>query len=541
MRGSLKMAGIILVFMLTQNSAAKSPILSGGAVFEQYSTKGLQRGGTLRTAILPVRGLDPHQETGDPTAWITNLTYNTLLRANQKGTGVEGDLARSWRQKDPLTWEIVLHKGVRFHNVPPVNGRELTSADVKYSLERLMGKHGKAGKFKHRFYFTGEVTAIETPDPYTVVIRTKRPYAPLLNYIASSWSTIVPREVVEKHGDLQRVAVGTGPFIMTEYVKGTRVRFRRNPDYFKKGLPYLDGVNVKITNNPSSALAGFLAGKYDIMGLYFFQLKTVMEKLPDTTITSLPGAHMWILRTPPVLPGKVPAKKPFDDVRVRRALGLAIDKPMLLKLAWGGFGEVQTGPLASPPWALPDTDQIGFNPERAKKLLAEAGYPNGFETTMMTWNAAYMVKPAQVVQQMLAKIGVKVKIETLEFAQYFNKSHRFKYDLALTLHAAASDPEGGLAPFFGREDKATVYHWPNKEVQDLIYEQASVLDKKKRIAMVHDIQRRLIKDAPMTYLYTQTRYRAIRPWLHVKLRFDNLQGLYAEEWWMGKPDAEAAH
>ena len=214
-----------------------------------------------------------------------------------------------------------------------------------------------------------------------------------------------------------------------------------------------------------------------------------------------------------------------------------------LKLAWGGFGETQVGPIPGSmgPWALPKSDQIQYNPEKAKKLLAEAGYPNGFTTELMTWNAPFMVKPAQVVQGMLAKVGVKANLKLLEFAQYFNKAYRFKYDMALHLMASAADPEALLSPYFGSPAKSTMYKWPNKEIQDLIDEQSKILDEKKRIAMVHDIQRKLLEDAPNVFLYTQTRYQASRPYVHMKNYSHSLQSLLAEEWWMDKPGASAAH
>ncbi len=355
------------------------------------------------------RSLDPHQETYGATTVITCNTNSTLLRTNPEMTGWELDLAESYKQIDDTTYEFKIHKGVRFHNVPPVNGRELTSADVKYSIERAMGMYGRKSDFKHSYYFD-KIKSIETPDKYTIVFKLSQPFAPFLKYIATPWAAITAKEIVDKYGDLKNVAIGTGPFILKEFVKGSHITLVKNPNYFKKGLPYLDGITFKIMPDPASVLSAFIAGRLDGIGLYYYQLDTVKKEAPDALITEYPGTHMWVLRVQPWIEGTKPLKKPLDDKRVRQAISMAIDKPRLLKLAWGGFGTVATGPV--PPVyddALPPADQVKYNPEQAKKLLAEAGYPNGFSLELITWNLEYMTKPAQVLKEMLKEVGIDLK------------------------------------------------------------------------------------------------------------------------------------
>jgi peptide/nickel transport system substrate-binding protein len=171
-------------------------------------------GGGLVVRSRAVRGLDPHFETWETTLQVVHQTYNALIKFNHDGTKILPDLAEGWEQTDELTYVFRLRRGVRFHDVPPVNGRELTSADVKYSIERQMTD--QPGKFQHAYFFLGKLASIDTPDRYKVVLKTQEPYAPLMNYLASPWTVIVAREVVEKYGDLQRHAIGTGPFIMKE-------------------------------------------------------------------------------------------------------------------------------------------------------------------------------------------------------------------------------------------------------------------------------------------------------------------------------------
>ena len=502
----------------------------------KYTDKNAVYGGTLRTMINHIRSMDPHMETAAQTTDFANLVYNGLLRLTQDMQGVELDLAESWRQIDDLTYEFKLHKGVRFHNMPPVNGRELTSADVKYSIERIAGEHGKKANFKHRYYFEGKLAAIETPDKYTIIFKTKKPFAPFIKYIAAAWSVIVPKEAVDAWGDLKRNGIGTGPFMLKEFVKGAHMNFVKHPKYFKKGLPYLDGIHIKLMRQPASIMAAFLAGELDIGALYHFQVETVKKEGGDARIYARPGAYTRILRTPPWVEGEIPLKPPFDDRRVRQAIAHAIDKTKILTLTWGGAGEVQVGPVPQcyKPWALGKEDQWEYNPEKAKKLLAEAGYPNGFSCELMTWNLPYMTGPAQVIQQMLKEVGINVTINALEFAQYFNKAYRYKYELAFHITTAAIDPEEWLVPYFGKLDKSTYYKWSNPQLWDMIEKQSTIMDKEKRIALIHDIQRIVMDEAMSQNIFTTTRYNPAKAYVHVKWYLHESQRRMHEFTWMEK-------
>jgi peptide/nickel transport system substrate-binding protein len=474
-------------------------------------------GGTYRTHFFPPpRSFDPHIETATETVAAINLTYSGLLRLAPRMDEIELDAAESWRQIDDLTYEFKLRKGIRFHDIPPVNGREMISADVKYSIERLTGMHGKKAHFKHSYYFAGKLDYIKTPDRYTIVIKTKRPYAPFIRYIASAFSKIVPKEAVDKFGDLKRKSIGTGPFTLKEYVKGSHMLFVKNPNYFIKGRPYLDAVHFRITPNVNTRMAAFLAGKMDGIGIYPFQIKTILEKQPDLIMTEWPNLFTWIVRTSPWAKGKIEPKVPFGDRRVRQAIAHAIDKKKVLQLSWFGAGQPQVGPIPRTfkPWGLSEADQWEYNPEKAKKLLAEAGYPNGFSCEMITWNAPYMTKPMQVVQQMLAEVGIKAKLNPMEFAQYLNKAYRYEYDLALHITIAGVDPSEWLVPYFGKLETSTYYKWSNPVLWDLIEKQEYIMDQAERLKAVQKIQRMIMNEAMSQSIYVQTRYFVAKPYVH---------------------------
>jgi peptide/nickel transport system substrate-binding protein len=191
-------------------------------------------------------------------------------------------------------------------------------------------------------------------------------------------------------------------------------------------------------------------------------------------------------------------------------------------------------PQCYKPWALSPEDQWPYNPEKARKLLAEAGYPNGFSCELMTWNLPYMTGPAQVIQQMLKEVGIKVNINALEFAQYFNKTYRYKYEMAFHITTAATDPEEWLVPYFGRLETSTYYKWSNHELWDMIERQDHIMDKEKRVSLIHDIQRMVMSEAMSQNLFTTTRYTAVKSYVHHKFYLHESQRRMYEFTWMEK-------
>lgn len=513
-----------------KNQPKKTEVKTSGEIKPQY-------GGVFRTVMAAdPRSLDPHMEVSVGTTLVTLNTYNNLLRFNPEMTGWELELAESLKQINPTTYQFRIHKGVRFHDIPPVNGRELTSADVKYSIERMAGLYGKKPDFKHRWYFENKIKAIETPDQYTLVIKTFEPYAAFLKHLSSPWCAIVPKEAVDHFGDLKNEAIGTGPFILREFVKGSHITLVKNPHYWKKGLPYLEGIHFKVMPDPSSVLTSFLAGRLDGTAAYHHQIETITRQAPDTRIEMLPGTHMWVLRVQPWIEGTKPLKPPFDNRKVRQALAMAIDKKKLLQLAWGGNGSMGIGVIPSVMEdSLKEADQMKYNPQKARQLLAEAGYPKGFKVELLTWTQEYMKIPAQIIKEMLKEVGIEVTMVFLEQAQYFNRTYRFDYDLSLHITTAGVDPEDWLVPYFGPLEESTVYKWSNPEIWKMIQEQSRITDIKKRKALIRLIQKKIMEDAPFVCLYTQTRFSVIKPYVHVLKRYKlDYQPLYGEHLWMEK-------
>ena len=491
-----------------------------------------KRGGTLVVRSGPIRGIDPHLETWGAALQVVHQTYNALLKFNHDGTKILPDLAETWEQKDDVTYVFRLRQGVKFHNVPPVNGRELTSEDVKYSIERQMTN--QPGKFQHAYFFLDKLASIQTPDKYTVVFKTKEPYAPFLNYIASPWTVIVAREVVEKHGDLQRHAIGTGPFIMQEYRREQEAVFVKNPHYFKKGLPYLDEVRLQYVIDPSAATAAFRGQQTDISLLEFADVASIKASNARVQVAEITTMFPIVLRTRPYDEQR-PLKPPFTEKKVRQAIQAAIKPEEFIEVVRSGWGITMTGPIPTyrKPWALPAAARPEFDLKKAKRLLTEAGYANGFETELIVGTPGDNVKSAQVAKDQLAKVGIQVNLKPMEMAQYYNKSYTYDYSMSVHTVLTGEEPEEAIRPYYGAT--ATYYRWGNKEIHRLIDEQAKILDQKRRVEMVHLIQRMLLDDAPNVFLYTPIAHYGVQPWVkNYTVPINAYDQRYEEIWLDGK-------
>jgi peptide/nickel transport system substrate-binding protein len=286
-----------------------------------------KRGGVFRIAEREAPSLDPHLSISFLTHSYVSMSYSQLVRfpngPEQKSPtdfSIVPDLAEKWTvSRDGRVYTFQLRRGVRFHNKPPVNAREVTADDVKYSLERFMAKSA----FRTRFE---PVTGVDVVDRYTVRVTLKEPYAPFLNHLANpSFCAILPREVEDRFKDFNtpEAVIGTGPFVLKSYDKGVRVVFERNPDYFMKGLPYLDGVVIDITPDAAARVAVLRSGKAELPHIWGWispeEAKAVQKTNPELTLTPylIIGLPYISFRTD---------QPPFNDVRVRRAVSLALDR-----------------------------------------------------------------------------------------------------------------------------------------------------------------------------------------------------------------------
>jgi peptide/nickel transport system substrate-binding protein len=472
-----------------------------------------KRGGVLRIADREAPNLDPHLAVSFLTQSWANMVYSQLVRfahgPEQKHTAdhaIVPDLAERWEYTTPTTLVFHLRKGVKFHNKPPVNGREVTADDVKYSLERFMAKSG----FRSRF---DAVQAIEAADRYTVRITLREPFAPFLNHLANpTYTAILPREAEEKFKDFNRpeAAIGTGPFVLRSYEKGVKVVFERNPDYFMPGLPYLDGVVIEITPDAAARLSLMRAGRVDLPHMWGYlapeEGRSIKKTNPEmvTTPTLVTAQGMIYMRTD---------QPPFNDVRVRRAISLAIDRKGWNDSLLFGEGCVVSGPLPCAmkewrlePTALPPAQARyldGYDPQEAKRLLAEAGHARGFTTPMFHWPgyAPPWRSYYDLAADNLAKIGITVEMKPEEYGKYITTTYLGKYEkMAMGPITPFTDVDDFLFGAFYPEQPNNRSHVADAELNKMLVAQRREMDPAKRREIVLAIQRYLADKAYYIYL-----------------------------------------
>jgi peptide/nickel transport system substrate-binding protein len=419
-----------------------------------------------------------------------------LVKVDRNGKLVPW-LAERWHTADNRNYTFFLKKGVHFHN-----GRELKAADVKFVFDRAANpetKHHQMARYQN-------IANIIVKDDYTVTLTLKDVDASFLLTMARQGSVIYPREAAET---LKSEPVGTGPFRLQEWVRGDRIVLVKNPDYHVKGLPKLERVTYRFIPDPNAALAALKAGDIDA-AMFGIGPEAIPDLQKDARFQVIIGET-----TNDVILAMNNSKKPYSDVRVRRAITHAIDKPEIVKAAMFGFGRV-LGSNVDPlnPYFVDMSKAMPYDPAKAKKLLAEAGYPNGFDAVLrVAPQYYYTVRTGEVIVSQLAKVGVKVKIEQIEWGQWLSRVWKeADYDLTIIGHAEPWDINNYANPKY-------YYRWDNAQFQELFKKSEVTVDDKARRELYVQMQKMLADEAPAVWLY-------IHPRLAVTKK--GLQGLWKD-------------
>jgi peptide/nickel transport system substrate-binding protein len=448
-------------------------------------------------------GLDPHLAFAFASSNFYEHTYTGLTRFNAK-MEIEGDLATSWQVVNPTTYVFKLRAGVKFHN-----GRELTAEDVKYSIDRVRDPAG--GSPVRDTY--GSVEAVEVVDKQTVRLRLSKPDSSLLSMMTGRASFVVPKEEIEKHGNLQKVAVGTGPFKLVEHVPGDFARFVRFDQYYEAGLPYLDGFTIKVIKDESSRLAALRRGTVDLTWIKAIEIEELARREKGFQWSETPEArHLYIW-----LNMKMP---PFNNVKLRQAFAASLNRQEIIDTVLMGRGKLTTAiPPATVPYVLSQVDTAALpfykqDYELVKKLLHEGGQPNGFEFSFKTSpHSPDYVPAAQVIQRQLAKAGITMKIESMEWGATL-KTFRSKTDFQAIAFARIwyPDPEGYVLDTLHSKGATNAAGYNNPEVDRLIDEQSRTTDMKRRIAIWQELQKIWAQEVPIIWPYAmRTRYNVWQP------------------------------
>jgi len=501
---------------LLRAGLAAGVTLSTWPLYHPPALWGAEAGQPKRGGILRVRGwdpvhFDPHQTISFKTHTTLSFVYSRLVRHKvgpeiRPGTfTVEPDLAERWDELDDTTYVFHLRKGVKWHNKPPLNGRELVADDVKFTYDRFLTEQGNANR-----YMLDLVDRVEVVDRHTVKFVLKEPYVWLVNALAYPWSTwIIAPEVVQQYGDLKKPesAIGTGPFILERYEPNVKTIFKRNPDYFRQGQPYVDGVEWMVLEDDSTGLAMYRTGQIDCGPAPWWSVRQQdVDELKKTRpnlvyqdfVSNVTGAIFTRTDMPP-----------FTDVRVRRAISYAIDRQALIESVWGRGEPTPAVARGLVEWSLP-IDQLGagakyyqYDPKEAKRLLAAAGFPNGLKTPL-TVSSGYgrdLLDDAQLIQRSLKDVGIETELKIQEYGAYVATTVQGKFEgLARGPFGIAWEPDSPLYRAYASDSSWNIGHVNDATVTAMLKEQRRTKDLEARKKLIFDIQRYVAEQ--QYYVYT---------------------------------------
>jgi len=464
-------------------------------------------GGTLRMVLredLP-QGFSVHETATNSVTWPSMPCYSNLVVYDQtkrfaRMDTIVPELAEKWSWQDNYrNLVFFLRRDVRWHD-----GRPFTSTDVKFTFDTVREAADAPAKLRinPRKEWYANVDAVEAPDPYTVVFRLKRPQPSLVAMLASGYSPVIPAHVpIAEH---RSRCIGTGPFKFKEWKRGQTVELVRNPDYFVKGRPYLDGVRYTVIVERGTRVAALQANQIDVAYpgettlSIAEQLKGAVPSMVFTETASNVSENL-LLNT---------KKPPFDNVKVRRALSFAIDRRAYTQTVHRGAAVIGAS-LAPKPWGvwglvdrdlnqLPGYGGAAEGRATAKKLLAEAGFGPGnpLKVEIVTRAIAIYLDFSGFVVSDLKQVGVEATLKQIETAQWHPMVTRREFHIGANLTGlGVDDPDANFYENYACGSSRNYGDYCNEEVTRLIDQQSQEIDQKKRLALVWQIQKKLEEDA----------------------------------------------
>lgn len=461
-----------------------------------------QPGGVLRAGMQtdPV-GLDPHTTSATSSRNMLENVYDTLVMFDSEGRVVPG-LAESWETSpDGLTWTFTLRDGVTFHNGDP-----LTAADVAFSINRIKDPEvasPNAGDFE----VVADVTA---PDETTVVFTLAEPYSPLLSKLANSLNVVVSQAVAQANGNLDEVVVGTGPFRFVEYLPQTRMVLEKYDAYWGtddegNALPYLDGITFTFYPDPTARTTALVTGNVDWIEYVPAADLPALQANPDLAVVGGLSANFRSLYLNPNAP-------PLDNVQVRQAIAYAINEQSVVDLALFGTGGVAATGTTVPAnsfYAVSESPYTGQDLERARELLAEAGFADGFDLELyVTSTYDFLRTPAEVIQADLAQVGIRVNIRAEDWSIYLPTVLEGNFTSTILGESGQSDPDDYLYTVFHTDAGGNFAKFSDAELDALLEEGRRVSGEAERKAIYDEAQARILELAPQVFLFHSAQYEA---------------------------------
>jgi peptide/nickel transport system substrate-binding protein len=436
---------------------------------------------------------------------FNNLVIYKQDVAQNSMNSIVPDLAESWAwSADQKTLTFKLRQGVKWHD-----GKPFTSADVKCTFDMLMGKSPQKFRKNPRKSWYDQVVDVTTNGDFEASFNLKRPQPALLALLASGYTPIYPCHV--SPAEMRVHPIGTGPFKFVEFKANESIKLTRNPDYWKKGLPHLDGIEFTIIPNRSTAILAFVAGKFDMTfptEVSIPLLKDVQSQDPKAVCVVEPdnvSTNIIVNSTAP----------PFDNLDIRRAMALAIDRKAFIKILFEGQADIGGTMLPAPAglWSMPK-DMLetipGYGPDveanraEARKLMEKAGYgPNKhLQVKVSTRNIPVYRDPAVILIDQLKSIYIDADLDVVETANWFSKVARKDYALGLNLTGnAVDDPDQSFYENYSCHSERNYTNYCNPAIEKLFDQESQETDFDKRKKLVWEIDKKLQDDVARPIIY----------------------------------------
>lgn len=358
-----------------------------------------------------VTSLDPHQGKETPAVEVTDQIFDTLTVVNAETGELEPQIAESWDQLSDTCYQFHIRQGVKFHD-----GSELTAEDVKFSLERAIASPAVS-------YVADFIDTVEVVDDHTVNVNLDSPYAPALRNLSVPFTAIVPKALVEAdEEDFILHPVGSGPYRFVEWNQGDSIKLEAFEDYYG-GAPATKNLIMKVIPEAAQRTIALETGEVDLAYDILPNDISKIEENEDLKILGAPSLSCYYISFNM-------NKKPFDDPLVREAISIAIDRQLIIDTIACGAGQAADAIIAPLVFGYSSPGTYEYDPERAKELLAQAGYPDGFSTTLWVNDNQERVEACQAIAAMLFDIGIDCQVEVMEFGSFIERSTSGEHDMA---------------------------------------------------------------------------------------------------------------
>jgi peptide/nickel transport system substrate-binding protein len=457
-----------------------------------------QAGGTLNVGFpSDSKTLDPIYSVQFTERQVLYLIFNTLVRFGPDFS-IHPELAESWKVEDGgkrVTFK--LRQGVQFHDGTPFD-----AAAVKWNIERRLDP---AVASPQRDQLAPIIAGVEAVDPLTVAFVLKAPYAGLLSLLGERPGFMVSPTASQKLGkDFGNAPIGTGPFVFKEWVRGSHISVERNPTYWESGKPYLDRIVFRDISGAVVGVQRLVTGEVDFVGELSPQDVKQLQGRPGITLAPITVGRWYSLQWHTFEP-------PFNNDKLRQAIAHGIDRKRINDIVMDGKGTISDGP--TPPglwWYDPTIKSYDYDPEKAKTLLEEAGYANGFEFGLSTPQVTALSQINQLVQEQLSAVGIKLRLEPVAQSEWYAKLVRKETNFSPNRWTQRPDPDGLLYILFHSKGYANTTGYKNDRVDALLEQARQNFDQAERKKLYSEAQAIIARDVPMLPLFFSVEYAALR-------------------------------